>query len=106
MNFIRQIDRIKKTHQLIQNEQTGTPDQFAIKLNVSRSHLYNTLESLRDLGAKIKYSKKTESFYYESLFHLELNYSLKVISNEETKEIFGGFDFCPILLDGTLLYLQ
>jgi hypothetical protein len=106
MNFIKQIDRIKKTHQLILNEQTGTPEEFAIKLKISRSHLYNTLDALKDFGAVIKYNKKSESFYYDSPFDLELHYSLKIISNNETKEIFGGFLLPPILLDGTLLYLQ
>jgi len=106
MNFIKQIDRIKKTHNLIQKQQTGTPDQFAKKLYISRSHLYNVVESLRDCGAIIKYSKKSESFYYDTPFDLELHYSLKIISNDETKEIFGGFSLRPILLDGTLLYLQ
>lgn len=106
MNFIKQIDRIKKTHNLILNQQTGNPDQFAIKLHISRSHLYNVPESLKDFGAVLRYSKKSESFYYDSPFDLELHYSLKIISNNETKEIFGGFLLRPTLLDGTLLYLQ
>ncbi|MFC6096786.1 hypothetical protein ACFPVY_09015 [Flavobacterium qiangtangense] len=106
MNFLKQINRIKETHILILNEQTGNPEEFAIKLHISRSHLYNVLESLKDFGAVIKYSKKSESFYYGSPFDLELHYSLKIISNDETKEIFGGFLLRPTLLDGTLLYLQ
>ena len=77
MNFIKQIDRIKKTNNLIQNEQTGTPDEFATKLNISKSHLYNVVKSLKDSGAVIKFSKKSESFYYDTSFDLELHYSLK-----------------------------
>jgi len=106
MNFIKQIDRIKKTHKLILHEQTGTPEEFALKLNISRSHLYNILESLKDFGADIKYSKKSESFYYNSHFDLELHYSLTIISNNEIKEIFGGFLLRPILLDGSIFHLQ
>lgn len=105
MNFIKQLDRIKKAHTLILQEQTGKPDKFAQKLNISRSHLYNIIENLKDFGAQIKYSKKTESFYYTVSFQLELSYSLKIISEQETKEIFGGFSLCPILLDGSILYL-
>lgn len=105
MNFTKQIDQIKKTHKLILLEQTGTPEEFAQKLNISRSHLYNILESLKDFGANIKYNKKSESFYYTSPFDLELHYSLKIISNNETKEIFGGFSLRPTLLDGSIFHL-
>lgn len=106
MNFIKQINRIKKTHLLIQQEQTGTPNDFARRLNISRSHLYNILEFLRDFGANIKYSKKSESFFYTSHFDLELHYSLKIISDNETKEIFGGFHFCPISLTINTFHLK
>ena len=46
-----------------------------------------------------------ESYYYSKPFDLELKYSLKIIIDDETKEIFGGFNFRPILLDGTMFTL-
>ena len=101
MNFIKQMERIKKMHLLIRSEKTGSPDAFAKKLQLSRRQLYNELEIIKNLGASIKYCKKRESFYYSEPFDLELKYSLKTIVNDETKEIYGGFNFCPILLDGT-----
>jgi transcriptional antiterminator len=105
MNFIKQIERIKKIHLLIQIEKTGTPDAFAKKLNLSRRQLYNELEFFKDLDASIKYCKKRESFYYDKPFNLELKYSLKTIIEDETKEIFGGFHFRASLLHGTILSL-
>jgi predicted transcriptional regulator len=105
MNFIKQIERIKKVHNLISMEKTGTPYAFAQKLNLSRSQLYNILGNFKELGAILKYCKKRESFYYENYFDLELNYSLKIMVDEENMEVFGGFDFRPILLDGTLFTL-
>lgn len=105
MNFIKQIERIKSIHTLISSEKTGNPSVFARKLRLSRSQLYNELEVIKELNAPVKYCKKRESFYYETPFELILNYSLKVITNDESREIFGGFNFRPILLDGTLISL-
>ena len=105
MNFIKQIERIKRMHILISSEKTGTPLVFARKLSLSRSQLYNELEVIKELDAPVKYCKKRESFYYESSFELILNFSLKTIKDDESKEIFGGSYFRPILLDGTLISL-
>ncbi|MFH7016327.1 hypothetical protein [Flavobacterium sp. FlaQc-47] len=105
MNFIKQIERIKKMHKLICAEKTGTPTAFARKLCLSRSQLYNVLEVIKELDGPLKYCKKRESFYYETSFDLILNYSLRIIKDDEAKEIFGGSNFCPILLDGTLISL-
>ena len=105
MNFIKQMERIKKIHLLISTEKTGSPDAFAQKLNLSRRQLYNELEIIKNLDATIKYSKKRESFYYGETFDLELKYSLKTIIDDETKEIFGGFNFRASLLHGTILSL-
>ena len=105
MHFIRQIERIKRIHKLISSEKTGTPLVFAKKLSLSRSQLYNELEMIKELDAPVKYCKKRESFYYESSFELILNFSLKTIKDDESKEIFGGSYFRPILLDGTLISL-
>lgn len=105
MNFIKQIERIKMMDKLIAFGKTGTPSVFAKKLGLSRSQLYNDLDLIKELDAPIKYCKKRESFYYETSFELILNYSLKVIKNDECTEIFGGSNFRPILLDGTLISL-
>lgn len=105
MKFIKQIERIKKMHLLIRTEKTGSPDAFAKKLQLSRRQLYNELEIIKNLDAAIKYCKKKESFYYCEPFDLELKYSLKTIIDDETKEIFGGFNFRASLLHGTMFTL-
>lgn len=106
MNFARQIERIKKAHQLIYSEKTGKPEVFAVKLRISRSQLYNDLDFFKSLKAVIKYSKKTESFYYVEPFDLEINYTLKIITDKEEQQIFGGFYLRPILLDGSMFNLS
>lgn len=105
MNFITQIERIKKMHELIQTEKTGNPSEFAQQMNLSRSHLYNLLEQIKEMDANIKYCKKKECFYYENPFDIIFHYSLKTITDKETKEIFGGHYLRPIVLDGSILNL-
>ncbi|HSD08874.1 hypothetical protein [Flavobacterium sp.] len=105
MNFAKHIERIKKAHQLIYSEKTGKPEAFAVKLRISRSQLYNELDFFKSLKAVIKYSKKTESFYYAEPFDLEISYTLKIITDKEEQQIFGGMHFRPILLDGSAFNL-
>ena len=64
MTFINQIERIKKIHSLIQTETTGNPAQFAQQMRLSRSHLYNLIENIKEMDAQIKYCKKKVSFYH------------------------------------------
>lgn len=105
MNFIRQIERIKKMHKLICSEKTGTPTVLARKLCISRSQLYIELDLIKEFEAPIKYCKKRQSYYYETYFELMLNYSLKTMKDDETIEIYGGSCFPSKLLDGTLVSL-
>jgi ACT domain-containing protein len=57
-------------HQLIKQEKTGSPIEFAKKLHISRSQFYNIKEELEDYGAVAKYSRKLQTFYYENKFEL------------------------------------
>lgn len=105
MNFIKQIERIKKMHELIRTEKTGTPDNFAQMLRLSRRQLYNELEIIKNLDAIIKYCKKKESFYYAVPFELELKYSLTTIVDDETRKIFGGTYLRASLLHASMITL-
>ncbi|SHL65279.1 hypothetical protein SAMN05444484_102113 [Flavobacterium chilense] len=105
MNFIKQIERLRKMHKLICGEKTGTPNVFARKLQLKRSQFYNELEIIKELDGPVKYCKKRETYYYDTSFELIVNFSLKTITEIESKEIFGGSGFRPILLDGSLVGL-
>jgi hypothetical protein len=44
---------------------TGRPSELALKLGISESRLYETLNLMKvDLGAVIRYSKSIQSYYY------------------------------------------
>ena len=43
---------------------TGTPEEFAEKLGIRRSTLFQSLQELREMGVDIKYSYLSQSYYY------------------------------------------
>jgi predicted DNA-binding transcriptional regulator YafY len=49
---------------LIRSKATGSPDEFAVKLDISKRALFDNLNILKDLGAPIAYSKSRNSYYY------------------------------------------
>ena len=65
MTFIDQVHRIERLDQLIRMKATGRPSELALKLGISESRLYETLNIMKaDLGAVIRYSKSIQSYYY------------------------------------------
>ena len=91
MKALEQLQRFKKMNQLIKAECTGTPDEFSNWLGISRRQLYSDIEYINDIGVKISYSKNRRTFYYCNGHELEISFSIKVISKENTQNINGGF---------------
>jgi biotin operon repressor len=43
---------------------TGNPEEFAEKIGVGRSTLFQHLQEMRKMGVDIKYSSTRQSYYY------------------------------------------
>ncbi len=43
---------------------TGTPEEFAEKMGIKRSTLFESLQEMREIGVDIKYSFIRQSYYY------------------------------------------
>lgn len=71
MTFHQQNDRIKRFDGFIRRKGTGTPEDFAKKMNISRATLFRLLDYFRSLGAKIVYNKERRTYYYEEPFELK-----------------------------------
>ncbi len=91
MYKIKQLQRLEQIHYLIENQKTGSPKHLAEKMGVCRSTIYELIDYLKSLDAPVKYSRIKESYYYCKPFNLEINVSIKVLNNNETKTIYGGF---------------
>ena len=49
---------------LISMMATGSPEEFADKLGIKRSTLFETIQEMKLLGLDIKYSISRQSYYY------------------------------------------
>lgn len=64
MSIIKYVERLKRMDSLISRMSTGTPDEFAGTLGISRSTLFQSLLEMREMGVNIKYSNARRSYYY------------------------------------------
>ena len=72
MELKNEIHRLNRLHRLIKMCNTGSPDELDHKLHISKRRLYNVLDDLRALGAKIDYSRSDYTFYYTNSFDFHL----------------------------------
>ncbi len=90
MKTVKQLDRLREIHHCIKRENTGTPKEFANKLRISESQLYNILNNLKIEGFPIIYSRILKSYRYNDYCDLEIDYSVKLLTTKEKIIIAGG----------------
>ncbi len=61
---------------------TGTPEEFAEKIGIRRSTLFESIQEMRGLGVDIKYSHDRQSYYYAD----DRRVRVKVVSRVQTGE--------------------
>lgn len=73
-------DRFQKFNylcSLIRRKATGTPDQLAEKLQISRGTVYKLLKELESYGAEIEYDNARKCFYFKKKMDVEFIISRK-----------------------------
>ena len=90
MYFIKELKRIQKIHQLISCQCTGSPDDLAASIYVSRRDLYYILHGLKKMGAKICYSRTKKTFYYTNRFNLNMQIKVSLLGEKETDILGSG----------------
>lgn len=90
MNSIKNLERLQKLHQLIEQEVTGAPKELANRMQVSERLVYNLLEQLKDYEADICYCRSRKTYYYCDSFEFKVNISVSIKSNNRTTDIFSG----------------
>ena len=98
MKLFEYLDRISRMHKLVSRQRTGTPEEFAHRLGVSRTTLYELLDELRSRGAPIAYSKSAKTFFYRQPYDIAITCTLKPLTYNEAKEHAGGINFSPKIL--------
>lgn len=84
-NHIKAIECLCKFHKFIQEKQTGSPDELAERLQISRRTLYNIIDELKEIGVTVKYCRQQRTFSYEGNFDISIK--ILQISNTEQTEI-------------------
>lgn len=108
MKTLKQLERLRKIHQYIKVNNTGTPSEFAQRLGISESQWYNVLEDLKATGFPILYCKKSKTYFYNDYCELEVNYSVELLTFGEKVVIAGGRIknfFTPMQLECRSLFL-
>ena len=86
MELRNEIHRLNSLHRLIKMCNTGAPDELAQRLHASKQHLYNVLDDLRALDARIDYNHSDYTFY--SLIWIKIAMKIKSISENEITLMF------------------
>lgn len=55
---------IEKMTRLIELKKTGTSDEFAAKLRISRSQLFIELNKMKSLGVDVTFNRSIKSFVF------------------------------------------
>lgn len=66
MSLIKYIDRAKRMDELIRRKATGCAEEFAAKLGICKSQLYQDLNEMKELGAPIEYCHTRKSYVYST----------------------------------------
>ena len=90
MKTLKQLERLRKANKLIQQQNTGSPTEFANRLHISERELYRILEYLKEIDAVISFSRTSNSYHYSEDFDLLVNVSVQVMVNEELKTVYAG----------------
>ena len=110
MKIDKYIERIERIDQLIRLKATGSPTEFADKLGISESSIYEYLKYLKDKGGPIEFDKEVNSYYYTHQTKFTFKYC--DINKEQMEEIKGGENIfknkslTPVLLECKYLHLS
>ncbi len=96
MTFIEKLRLIERIDQLIRLKATGSADQLASRLGISRSTLYEILECMRNMDAEITYCRDQCTFYYETDKILAIGFVDKTKVRGGAKNILYNFDLVRI----------
>ena len=74
MDILKLGHRLIGADHFIKAEATGTPVEFAHKLDISESHLYQLLGVLKRIDGPIAYSRSRKTYYYTHPVVFKLGY--------------------------------
>ena len=92
LSVISYIERINRVYRLVRMERTGSRDELAAKLRVSRRTVNNYLEELRLMGAEIEFSRRRNTYYFANNFVLHATIEARI--DADVLDDKQGHDMC------------
>ena len=86
MSLLKYIERLQRMDLLISMIATGTPEEFAEKLGLGRSTLFQSLQEMREMGVDIRYSFFRQSYYYADNHRIKIKVENTVQRSMENVE--------------------
>src|SRR5690606_13333029 len=83
MSLLKYIDRLKHMDDLIRRKATGGAEEFAEKLSISKTQLFEDLKEVKELGAPITLCSVRKRYQYEGSYRLVLRF-------EDNSKVNGG----------------
>ena len=90
MKVFEIIERLEKINECLKEEKTGTAEEFAAKIGVSRSMLFNYFDYLKSYDIEIKYDSSKNSHVIHGNKKLEIQQPIRVLKNDELISTGGG----------------
>ena len=90
MKVFEIIERLERINKCLKEKRTGTAKEFAAKIGISRSMLFNYLDYLKSYDIQIKYERKRNSFVFEEDIEIEIKQPIRVLKNNELISTSGG----------------
>lgn len=97
LNIVDFLEHIKQLDNLIRSKNTRELSILSQEFGISQRQILIQLEILKCLNAKIKFSKKLNSFYYTEPFELLFQFSILSITNEDIAEIYCSSEEKPLI---------
>ena len=94
MNFIEDLKRLRKIHELISGQNTGSPEKLAAAICVSRSEAVLYPPRIKKMGAQICYDRRKRSFCYSNNFKLDMEIKVSYLGEHELNILGYGYVGC------------
>lgn len=84
------LNKLKLIDKYIRAKKTGSREEFAKSLGLSKRQLYYYIDFLKDYGAEIEFCRKINSYKYQNNVEVQAELSIKVMSENEMTNINAG----------------
>ncbi|MBS2096787.1 HTH domain-containing protein [Carboxylicivirga linearis] len=100
------IQLMERIDCLIKRKATGTPNELAERLQISKASLHRVLDVMKEFGAPIEYSVLSQSYIYTSQVSFYCGFYTKELQENDLLKVSGGYTLLTNLSEINLVSLK